>query len=67
MVSMDELAVSFNTLEKKQQSKQGTKKDQPGMIKAKVYATRGEQVVLAFLDNKGIGIIYTNYVPKGKR
>jgi hypothetical protein len=64
---MDELAVSFNTLEKKQQSKQGTKKDQPGMIKAKVYATGGEQVVLAFLDNKGIGIIYTNHIPKGKR
>jgi hypothetical protein len=39
---MDELAVSFNMLETMQHSKQGTKKGQPGTIKAKVYTTRGK-------------------------
>ncbi len=32
-------------------------------IKAKVAASRTEQMVLAFFDNKGV--IYTNHVPQG--
>jgi hypothetical protein len=58
IVMMDELAVSFHTPETKQQSKQWLKKGEPGLIKAKVHATRAKQMVLAFLDSKGL--IYTN-------
>jgi histone-lysine N-methyltransferase SETMAR len=64
IVTMDESAVSFHTPESKMQSKQWTKKGQPGPIKAKVHATRNKQMVLAFFDNEGL--IYTNYVPKGQ-
>jgi hypothetical protein len=38
-------------------------KGQPGLVKAKVHATRTKQMVLAFFDSKGQ--IYTNYVPRG--
>jgi hypothetical protein len=57
-------AVSFHTPESKLKSKQWTKKGQPGLIKAKVHATRNKQMVLVFFDNEGL--IYTNYVPKGQ-
>jgi hypothetical protein len=55
---------SFHTPEMKKQSKQWTKKDQSGPPKPKVYETRSKQTVLAFFDNEGL--IYTNYVPRGK-
>jgi hypothetical protein len=63
IVTMEESAVSFHTPESKMQSKQWTKKGQPGPIKAKVHATRSKQFVLAIFNNEGL--IYTNYVPKG--
>jgi hypothetical protein len=43
---------------------QWAKKGQPGPIKAHVYATRSKQTVLVFFNAKGV--IYTNYVLKGK-
>jgi histone-lysine N-methyltransferase SETMAR len=64
IVMMDESTVSFHTPESKMQSKQWTKKGQPGLIKAKVHVTRSKQMFLAFFDNKGL--IFTNYVPKGQ-
>ncbi len=63
IVTMDKSAVSFHTPETKQQSMQWLPKGQPGPVKAKVHATRTKQMVLAFLNSKGL--IYTNYVPKG--
>jgi alkyl sulfatase BDS1-like metallo-beta-lactamase superfamily hydrolase len=63
IVTMDESAVSFHTPETKQQSMQWLPKGQPGLVKAKVHATRTKQMVLAFFDSKGQ--IYTNYVPRG--
>jgi hypothetical protein len=64
IIMIDESAISFQTLETRQQSKLWTKKGQPGPIKDKVQATRSEQMVLAFSDNEGL--IYMNYVPRGK-
>ena len=64
IVTMDESAVSFHTPETKRQSKQWTKKGQPGPIKAKVHASRTKQMVLVFFD--AAGVIYTNYVPRGE-
>jgi hypothetical protein len=64
IVMMDESTVSFHMPESKMQSKQWTKKGQPGPIKAEVHATRSKQMVLAFFDNEVL--IYTNYVPKGQ-
>jgi hypothetical protein len=61
---MDESAISFQTLETKRASNQWVKKGQPGPRKAKVYATRTKKMVLVFFTAKGV--IYTNYVPKGK-
>ncbi len=52
----------FSHSETKQQSMQWLPKGQPGLGKAKVHATRTKQMVLAFLDSKGL--IYTNYVPR---
>ena len=63
IVTMDESSVSFHTPATKKQSKEWTKKGQPGPIKAKVHASRTSQMVLAFFDNQGP--IYTNYVPRG--
>ena len=63
IVTMDESSVSFHTPATKKQSKEWTKKGQPGPIKAKVHASRTSQMVLAFFDNKGP--IYTNDVPRG--
>jgi histone-lysine N-methyltransferase SETMAR len=63
IVTMDESAVSFHTPQTKQQSKQWLVKGAPGLIKAKVHASRSKQMVLAFFDSKGL--ICTNYVPKG--
>ncbi len=39
-------------------------KGSPGPIKAKVHAMRKKQMVLAFFDSKGL--IYTNFVPRGR-
>ena len=64
IVTMDESAVSFHTPETKQQSKQWIKKGQPGPIKARVHASRQKQMLLAYFDSKGV--IYTDYVPRGK-
>ena len=64
IVTVDESAVSFHTPETKKQSKQWTKKGQPGPLKAKVHASRSKQMVLVFFDAKGV--IYTNYVPRGE-
>ncbi len=38
-------------------------KGKPGPIKDKVHATRIKQMVLAFVDSKGV--VCTNYVPRG--
>jgi hypothetical protein len=64
IVTMDESAVSFHTPETKRASKQWVKKGQPGPRKAKVHVTRTKKMVLVFFDAKGV--IYMNYVPKGK-
>jgi hypothetical protein len=40
------------------------KKGQPGPLKAKVHTSRMKQMVLIFLDAKGV--ISTNFVPKGE-
>ncbi len=64
IVIMDESATSFHTPETKRQSKQWVKKDQPGPLKAKVHALRAKQMVLIFFDARGV--IYTNFVTKGK-
>jgi hypothetical protein len=56
IITMDESVVSFYTPETKQQSQQWTKKGQPGPIKAKVYAIRSKQMVLAFLTMRGSSI-----------
>ncbi len=61
IVTMDESAVSFHTSETKKQLTEWVKKGQPGLIKARVHATRSKQMVLVFFDAKGV--IYTNYVP----
>ncbi len=63
IVTMDESMMSFHTPQAKQQSKQWLVKSEPGLIKAKVHASRSEQMILAFFDSKGL--IYTNYVPMG--
>ena len=54
IVTVDESAVSFHTPETKKQSKQWTKKGQPGPLKAKVHASRSKQMVLVFFDAKGV-------------
>jgi histone-lysine N-methyltransferase SETMAR len=64
IVTMDESAVSFHTPEMKRASKEWMKKGLPGPRKAKVHATRIKKMVLVFFNAKGI--IYMNYVPKGK-
>ena len=65
IITMDETAaVSMHTPETKSQSKQWLKKGTPGPIKAKVYATCAKQMVIAFFDVQGM--VYTNYVPRGK-
>jgi hypothetical protein len=33
-------------------------------VKAKIHASRTKQMVMAFLNSKGM--VYTNYVPRGK-
>ena len=43
---------------------QWLKKGTRGPVKSKVHASRDTQMVLAFLDNKGLA--YTNTVPKGQ-
>jgi hypothetical protein len=48
----------------KKQSMQWVKKGQPGPVNAHVHATRSKQMVLVFFNTKGM--IYTNYIPKGK-
>ena len=63
IVTMDESAVSFHTPETKQQSKQWLPKVTPGLMKARVHASRRKQMILAFFDNQGM--IYTNYVTPG--
>ena len=60
---MDEAAVSYHTLEIKQQPKQWVKKGSPGPRKCKTKACRVKQMVLALRDRKGL--IYTNMVPRG--
>ncbi len=55
---------SFNTTETKRASKEWVKKGLPDPRKAKVHATWTKKMVLVLYDAKGV--IYTNYVPKGK-
>jgi hypothetical protein len=62
-VTTDESEVSFHMPQTKQQNKQWFEKRTPGLIKAKVQASRTKQMVLAFFDSKGL--IYTTYVPTG--
>jgi hypothetical protein len=61
---MDKSAVSMNTPETKQQSKQWLEKEVPGPAKAKVHATRTKTMVLAFFDYQGV--MYNHYAPNGK-
>ena len=63
IVTMDATMVSYHTPETKRQSKKWIPKGQPGPIKARVHATWTKQIVLAFLDTKGL--IYSNIVPRG--
>ena len=46
------------------QSKKWLKKGTPGSVKAKVHTTITKTMVLAFFNSQGI--VYTNYVPRGK-
>ncbi len=64
IITMDESAVSMHTPETKSQSKQWLKKGAPGPVKAKIHASRTKQIVMAFFDRQGM--VYTNYVPRGK-
>jgi histone-lysine N-methyltransferase SETMAR len=64
IITMDESAVSMHTPETKSQSKQWLKKGTPGPVKAKIHASRTKQMVMAFFDSQGM--VYTNYVPRGK-
>ncbi len=61
IVTMDETMVCYHTPETKRQLKQWVKRGQPGSIKAKVHASRMNQVVMAFFDSKGL--IYTTLSP----
>jgi hypothetical protein len=61
---MDESTVAMQTLETNRQGMQWLKKGTSGLVKVKVAATRAKQMVLVFCDNKGV--LYTNYVPRGK-
>ncbi len=65
IVTMDETLVSYHTPETKNQSKEWTKKGQPGPLKSKMQETRNKQMALVFFDAKGV--IYTNIVPKGAK
>ncbi len=50
IVTMDELAMSLHTPERKNQPKQWLKKGSPGLIKARVNASHKNVKVLAFFD-----------------
>ena len=63
IVTMDETLVSYHTPLTKKQSKQWILKGQPGPIKAKVQASRTQQMILAFFDSKGL--IYSKFVLRG--
>jgi hypothetical protein len=63
-VTTDELALSFHTLETKEQSMHWVTKGQPGPVKARAQATRSKHMVLIFSNAKGV--IYTNCVYRGK-
>jgi hypothetical protein len=63
-VTTDELALSFHTLETKEQSMHWVTKGQPGLVKARAKATRSKHMVLLFFTAKGV--IYTNCVYRGK-
>jgi hypothetical protein len=54
----------MHTPETKSQSNQWLKKWAPGPVKAKIHASRTKQMVMAFFDSQGM--VYTNYVPRGK-
>jgi hypothetical protein len=53
-VTMEKSAVSFHTLEMKQQSWQFVKKGQPGSIKAWLCISRTKQIVLISFDSKSV-------------
>jgi hypothetical protein len=63
-IIMGELVVSFHTPESKNLPKKWLKKGTPGSVLSQVHTRRSKQVVLAFLDNKGM--VYTYYIPRGK-
>jgi len=65
IITTDESSILFHTPQTKRQSKQWTKKGQPGSIKAKVHASRTKQMVLVFFDAASV-IIFMNYVPRGE-
>ncbi len=62
IVTMDETMVCHHTPETKKQSMQWIKKGQPGLLKARVHASRTKQMLLAFFDK---GVIYSCIFPKG--
>jgi histone-lysine N-methyltransferase SETMAR len=63
IITMDEMMVSYRTPQNKKQSKQWIKKGKPGPSKARVNASRTKQMLLVFLDSKGL--VYTHIVLKG--
>jgi hypothetical protein len=50
--------------ERKQQFKHWLTKGTPRPVEAKVHVTRTKTMVLVFFNSRGM--VYTNYVPKGK-
>ncbi len=54
IITMVKLAMPFHAPEMKQLSIQWLEKGKAGPIKAKVYAIKKKQIVLAFLDSKGL-------------
>jgi hypothetical protein len=62
IVMMDETMVSDHMPQTKRQLKQLIKKGLPGPVKAKVTASRTRQIIIAFLDKKGL--VYTHIVPR---
>jgi histone-lysine N-methyltransferase SETMAR len=62
IITMDEMMVSYRTPQNKKQSKQWIKKGKPGPSKARVNASRTKQMLLEFLDSKGL--VYTHIMLK---
>jgi hypothetical protein len=54
IVTMDESAVAFHTPRRQSSRASSGWERQPGLIKAKVWASRSEKMILAFFDFKSL-------------